>query len=98
MNEFDEPIQFEIKTDREVATLMFALGIGSADLLSAGNVEGTVALSNLQKRLASADPQLVEQSLNEYGDGGVMSGEGVVSESAAVGALANEDEEDPDTY
>lgn len=96
MDEFDEPIQFELRTEREVATLMYALGMGSADLLQTGNVQGMVALSNLQKRLASADPQLVEESLSEYGDGGVLTGEGEMSESAAVAGLVDDEEADPD--
>lgn len=96
MDEFTEPVSIELWTTREVATLMYALGIGAGTLLSEGSVQGAQALSNLQIRLASDDAGRVEQSLNEYGDGGVMVGQGDVATDRAVEHLVEEEERDPD--
>ncbi len=100
MEEFDEPVTLELRTEREVAVLMFSLGLGAGALLDSGMEQGAQALSNLQIRTAKADGQRVSQALNEYGDGGILTstaaGATEMSPDAAVSEMAEKEEVDPD--
>lgn len=96
MEEFDDPIQIELETSREVAVLMFCLGTGAIVQMDRGQTAGAQAATNLQVRLAEDDTSKVIDSLNEYGDGGMMSTEGEVSSEAGIARLLDDGEKDPD--
>jgi len=96
MDEYDEPLTVELKTDRELAVFMFVTGLGAKTLQHDNRLAGAQAVSNLQIRLASADPDRLCSALSEYGTGGVMNGMGEMSTEAAISSLASEEETDPD--
>lgn len=96
MDELDEPIQIELRTEREVISLMLSLGVGAEVLLADGHVKGMAVCSNLQIRIAKSDPELLQEVLESYSAGGFLAGEGTMSNEAALAHLLDAEESDPE--
>lgn len=96
MDEYDDPVVLKLHTDREVAVLFMALGMGATLLLEQNRLAGAQAASNLQIRAAKADDKRVAGALSAYGEGGLMSGVGQMSPDAAISHLVETQEIDPD--
>lgn len=100
MEEYDDPIEIELRTSREVLVFFYAAGIGATEMLAMGNIQGAQALSNLQIRLSNSDEMRVQEAIEEYGDMGIMFADGNMHEgmsaTAAVSQMAEQDEVDPD--
>lgn len=96
MEEYDEPLTLELRTEREVTVLFFALGLGAGAMAQEGRIKGAAACSNLQVRAATGDQQRVADALEGYTDGGVLPGMGAMSNEAALARLVEEGETDPE--
>jgi len=96
MDEDDDSIQLELTTDREIVVAMHAMAIGGAFLVEHNHISGAQAASNLQIRLASDNPERVKSALDMHAEGGMMTDLGEMSNEAAIGALVEEEEVDPD--
>lgn len=100
MEEYDEPLTVELRTDREVTAFIFATGLAAGVMEGNGLIGGAQALSNLQIRLASQDAKRVQDAIDQYSDeglvGDVREGVGKMSTAAGIGSLADADERDPD--
>jgi len=100
MEEYDEPLTLELRTEREVVMFMAALGTGAAFYSDFGMMRGAAALSNLQIRLASSDTQRVIDAIGQYSDSGVL-GDNLgsmqeMSPEAAISRMVESGEQDPD--
>lgn len=98
MEQFDEPITIELRTEREVLVTMFGLGVGASQLEMTRNPAGARAALNIQIRIAKADTETVLESVSGYSNGVIVGSEGMMSVPAAIASLADEDEVDPDEF
>lgn len=100
MQEYDEPLTLELRTEREVTMFMAAVGTGAAFYSDVGMTKGAAALANLQIRLATEETDRVIGAINQYSDsgflGGTLGGGEEMSPEAAVSAMVEHGEEDPD--